>query len=194
MHLKCSNSKFNEQNRKSKASRMASSAIVVGTRRHASARVGAVPSPSGQVARSREPSDTVLTGTQGVDAMKKMICAGALGAMVLAGCVGTPNLSGSLGAPSFTALQSMCSSGAADYGMDAQSVYSAFFDAYVAQKGGKLSKDQYCAFQAGIASQHAAYASAGTPQAQSAWATFFNQQRALAISWRATVDSTLRAG
>jgi hypothetical protein len=126
--------------------------------------------------------------------MKKLICAGALGATVLAGCVGTPNLSGSFGAPSFTALQSLCGDATADYGTDAQNVYSAFFDAYVAQRGGKLSKDQFCAFQAGIASRHAAYAAAPTPQAQSAWATFFNEQRAQAISWRAAVDSSLRAG
>jgi hypothetical protein len=127
--------------------------------------------------------------------MKKMICTGALGAMMLTGCVGTPNINGTtMGAPSFAALQSMCGASTADYGMDAQNVYSAFFDAYVAQKRGKVSKDQFCAFQAGIASQHAAYAAAGTPQAQTAWATFFNGQRAQAISWRAAVDSSLRAG
>jgi hypothetical protein len=126
--------------------------------------------------------------------MRKLLVAGAFGALVLGGCVSTPDMSGSMGAPSLSALQSMCGSTAVDYGADAQSVYSALFDAYVAQKRGKVSKDQFCAFQAGIASQHAAYAAAGTPQAQTAWATFFNGQRAQAISWRAAVDSSLRAG
>jgi hypothetical protein len=127
--------------------------------------------------------------------LKRTMCLGALGAMLLAGCVSTPNMSGSTFAPSLTELQSMCGGpGAADYGVDAQNVYSAFFDAYVAQKRGKVSKEQYCAFQTGIAEQHAAYAANRTPQARGAWATFFNDQRALAISWRASVDPTLRAG
>jgi hypothetical protein len=54
-NLKCSNSKSNEQKRKSKVGRMAKPAIVLGAD-HATH-----PWPSGQVARSREPSDTVLT-------------------------------------------------------------------------------------------------------------------------------------
>jgi hypothetical protein len=133
--------------------------------------------------------------TEGVDAMLKMtICSGALGAMLLAGCVGTPSMSGSMGAPSLAALQSMCGASVADYGPDAQNVYSAFFDAYVAQKRGKVSRERYCAFQAAIASQHAAYLAGRTPQAQSTWATFFNDQRAMAMSWRASVDPSLRAG
>jgi hypothetical protein len=127
--------------------------------------------------------------------LKRTMCVGALGAMLLAGCQSTPDMSGSTWAPSLVELQSMCGGpSGADYGADAQSVYSAFFDAYVAQKRGKVSKDQYCAFQADIAEKHAAYASNRTPQARSAWVTFFNDQRALAISWRASVDPTLRAG
>jgi hypothetical protein len=126
--------------------------------------------------------------------MRKMLIGGALGALMLGGCVSTPDLSGSAGAPSLAALQSMCGTAAVDYGTDAQGVYSAFFDAYVAQKRGKLSKDRFCAFQAGIASQRAAFAASRTAEAQSAWATFFADQRAQAISWRAAVDPTLRAG
>jgi hypothetical protein len=83
--------------------------------------------------------------------MRKLLVAGALGALVLGGCVSTPDMSGSMGAPSLSALQSMCGTAAVDYGVDGQSVYSALYDAYVAQKRGGLSKDQFCAFQAGIA-------------------------------------------
>jgi hypothetical protein len=126
--------------------------------------------------------------------MRKMLVAGVLGALMVTGCVSTPDMSGSRGAPSLSALQSMCGATAVDYGADAQSVYSAFFDAYVAQKRGKLPKDQFCAFQAGIANQYATFAANRTAQAQSAWATFFADQRAQALSWRASVDPTLRAG
>ncbi len=110
--------------------------------------------------------------------LKRTMCLGALGVMLLAGCESTPNMSGSTWAPSLAQLQSMCGGLGADYGVDAQSVYSAFFDAYVAQKRGKVSKEQYCAFQTAIAEKHAAYAADRTPQAQSAWVTFFNDQRA----------------
>jgi hypothetical protein len=126
--------------------------------------------------------------------LKRTMCVGALGVMLLAGCQSTPNMSGSTFAPSLAELQSMCGGSTADYGADAQGVYSAFFDAHVAQKRGKISKDQYCAFQTGIAEHHAAYAASRTPEAQNAWAAFFNDQRALAISWRSSVDPTLRAG
>ncbi len=74
--------------------------------------------------------------------MRRWVLSGVLGAAMLAGCVSTPSLSGSLGAPSFVALQDMCGASLVDYGADAQSVYSAFYDAYVAQKRGALSKDQ----------------------------------------------------
>lgn len=126
--------------------------------------------------------------------MRKMLVAGALSALMLSGCLSAPDVAGSGGAPSLVALQSMCGSAAVDYGTDAQSVYSAFLDAYVAQKRGKLPKEQFCAFQAGIASHYAAFSASRTPAAQSEWALFFADQRAQAITWRATVDSTLRAG
>ncbi|KLU22541.1 hypothetical protein EOS_29860 [Caballeronia mineralivorans PML1(12)] len=126
--------------------------------------------------------------------MRKMFVAGALGALMLGGCISTPDVSGSRGAPSLAALQSMCGTTAVDYGTDAQGVYSALFDAYVAQKRGKLPKEQFCAFQAGIAGRYTAFAASRTTEAQSAWATFFADQRAQALSWRSAVDPTLRAG
>ena len=126
--------------------------------------------------------------------MRKLLVAGAFSALMLGGCVSTPNMSGSMGAPSLSALQSMCGTAVVDYGADGQSVYSALYDAYVAQKRGGLSKDQFCAFQAGIAGQHSAFTANRTTEAQSAWATFFANQRAQALSWRAAVDPTLRAG
>jgi hypothetical protein len=126
--------------------------------------------------------------------MRKLFCVGAAGALLLAGCVGTPSLSGTPGAPSFSALQEMCGSASADYGPDAQDVYSAFFDAYVAFRRNGLSKARFCAFQSAIAERHAAYAANPGPQAQNAWASFFLDQRAQALSWRAAVDPTLRAG
>jgi hypothetical protein len=126
--------------------------------------------------------------------MRKMLVAGALSALMLGGCLSAPDVAGSGRAPSLAALQAMCGGSAVDYGTDAQGVYSAFLDAYIAQKRGKLPKEQYCAFQAGIASQYAAFSASRTPAAQSAWALFFADQRAQAITWRATVDPTLRAG
>jgi hypothetical protein len=129
-----------------------------------------------------------------VNAMRMLVVSGALGVAVLAGCVATPSLNGSLGAPSFNSLQEMCGTAAVDYGVDAQSVYSTFYDAYVAQKRGKLPKDRYCEFQASIAQRYGAYKANPTPDAQSAWANFFLDQRARALSWRAAVDPTLRAG
>nr|WP_050451872.1 hypothetical protein [Candidatus Burkholderia verschuerenii] len=123
-----------------------------------------------------------------------LILSGVFGAVALAACVGTPNLDGSLGAPSFDALQSMCASTPVDYGADAQSVYSAFFDAYVAQKRGGVSKERFCGFQASIAERYRAYKASPGPDAQSAWANFFLDQRAQALTWRASVDPTLRAG
>jgi hypothetical protein len=126
--------------------------------------------------------------------MRMQVASGVLGAALLAGCVSTPNLDGSLGAPSFSALQEMCGGAPADYGTDAQSVYSAFFDAYVAERRGGLSKERFCAFQAGIGERYRAWKTNPGPEAQSAWANFFLDQRAQALSWRAAVDPTLRAG
>jgi len=112
----------------------------------------------------------------------------------LGACVTTPSLDGSFGAPSFGALQDMCATASTDWGADAQSVYSAFFDAYVAERRGGLSKERFCAFQAGIAERHRAYVANPGPAAQSAWANFLLDQRAQALSWRAAVDPTLRSG
>jgi hypothetical protein len=121
--------------------------------------------------------------------------AGAAGAVaLLAGCVSTPSLSGSAGAPSFVALQQICAAAPVDYGNDAQSVYTTFYDAYVANRRGKVSKDDYCAFQTAIAQNYTTLATSSDPQARNRWVTFFLDQRAKAISWRATVDPTLRAG
>ncbi len=88
--------------------------------------------------------------------MRMLVTSVALGVAMQSGCVSTPNLSGSLGAPSFSAMQSMCDASLVDYGADAQSVYSTFYDAYVAQRRGALSKDRYCAFQASIAERYGA--------------------------------------
>ncbi|SAK70852.1 hypothetical protein [Caballeronia ptereochthonis] len=126
--------------------------------------------------------------------MRMLFVSGVLGAALLAGCVGTPSLQGSMGAPSFNALQEMCGTSPVDYGADAQSVYSTFFDAYVAERRGGLSKERFCAFQAAIAERHRAYQANPGPDSQSEWANFFLDQRARALSWRAAVDPTLRAG
>jgi hypothetical protein len=129
-----------------------------------------------------------------MNAMRTWVLSGVLAAAMLSGCVGTPSLNGTLGAPSFDALQQMCGTAAVDYGADAQSVYSAFYDAYVAQRHGALPKDRYCAFQASIASRYGAFKANPTAQAQSEWANFFLDQRSQALSWRAGVDPTLRGG
>jgi hypothetical protein len=126
--------------------------------------------------------------------MRRLLVSGVLSAGLLAGCVGTPSLDGSMGAPSFGVLQGMCGASEVDYGTDAQSVYSAFFDAYVAERRGGLSKERFCAFQTAIAERYRAYRANPGPQAQTAWASFFLDQRAQALSWRAAVDPTLRAG
>lgn len=114
-------------------------------------------------------------------------------AVLLAGCVGTPSLNGGFGAPSLVALQAMCSAQPVNYGDDAQPVYSALFDAYVASRHGRISKPDFCAFQASIAQQYSALG-AGSGGTRGQWATFFNEQRAKALSWRAAVDPTLRSG
>jgi hypothetical protein len=124
-----------------------------------------------------------------------LAAAGTLGVAALTGCVSTPSgLSGGFGAPSFAALQQVCSATPVDYGNDAQSVYTTFYDAYVANRRGKVSKDDYCAFQTAIAQHYTALGTSGDPQARNQWVAFFLDQRAKAISWRAAVDPTLRAG
>ncbi|MFL9961480.1 hypothetical protein PQR02_10295 [Paraburkholderia sediminicola] len=113
---------------------------------------------------------------------------------LLAGCVSSPSLDGTFGAPSFEALQQMCTAQTVDYGQDAQGVYAAMFDAYVATRRGRVSKDEFCAFQASIAQRHASEGVSTDPQVRNRWVEFFTEQRAKALSWRAAVDPTLRSG
>jgi hypothetical protein len=107
---------------------------------------------------------------------------------LLAGCVSTPSLNGSLGAPSFAALQQMCSAAPVDYGN------TTFYDAYIANRRGKVSTADYCAFQTSIAQHYSTLATSSDPQARNQWAAYFLDQRARALSWRAAVDPTLRSG
>ena len=116
-------------------------------------------------------------------------------AALLGGCmVSTPSLTGSMGAPSFAALQQMCSASAVNYGNEAQSVYTTFYDAYVANRRGKVSTADYCGFQAAIAQNYTTLGTSSDPHARNQWAAFFLDQRAKALSWRAAVDPTLRSG
>jgi hypothetical protein len=115
-------------------------------------------------------------------------------AAALAGCVSTPSLNGTMGAPSFVDLQAMCGSQPVDYGSDAQSVYTTLFDAYVANKRGRVSKADYCAFQTALAQRYTAQGASTDPETRRQWVEFFNAQRVKALSWRAIVDPTLRAG
>jgi hypothetical protein len=124
--------------------------------------------------------------------MRGLLMIGA--AALLAGCVSSPSLSGTMGAPSFVSLQQMCSAQPVDYGNDAQDVYVAMFDAYVANRHGKLSKDDYCAFQTTIAQRYTSQGASTDPQLRNQWVAFFIDQRAKALSWRAAVDPTLRNG
>lgn len=124
--------------------------------------------------------------------MRGILMIGAV--TLLAGCVGSPSLSGTMGAPSFASLQQMCSAQTVDYGSDAEGVYVTLFDAYVASRRGKLSKDDYCAFQTSIAQRYTAQGTSGDPQVRNQWVAYFIDQRAKAISWRAAVDPTLRSG
>ncbi|WP_322070812.1 hypothetical protein [Paraburkholderia bannensis] len=123
-----------------------------------------------------------------------------IGAMVLvaattAGCANTSGLPGGWRAPAFADLQQMCGAQQADYGADAQAVYSAVYDAYVANRHGKLPQDQFCGFQAGLAQHYSASAAnAGDAQARNAWVAYLNAQRAQALTWRASADPTLRGG
>ncbi|ACC69614.1 hypothetical protein PPMP20_09935 [Paraburkholderia phymatum] len=129
--------------------------------------------------------------------MRRLRMAGAAAfavATTLTGCVSTPSLNGTMGAPSFPDLQAMCGSQPADYGSDAQSVYVTLFDAYVASKRGGLSKADYCAFQTALAQRYAAQGTSTDPELRRQWVEFFNAQRVKAMSWRAAVDPTLRAG
>ncbi|SED86166.1 hypothetical protein SAMN02787142_4002 [Burkholderia sp. WP9] len=124
--------------------------------------------------------------------MRGLLMIGA--AALLAGCISSPSLTGTMGAPSFVSLQQMCSAQTVDYGNDAQGVYAAMFDAYVANRHGKLSKDDFCAFQTSIAQRYTSQGTSADPQVRNQWVTFFIDQRARALSWRAAVDPTLRNG
>lgn len=126
--------------------------------------------------------------------MRGMALIGA--AVLLAGCAGVvpTSVDGGWGAPSFAALQQMCGSQSVDYGQDNQAVYSAVFDAWVAQRHGKLPHAQFCGFQAALAQQYATNGKSSDMAARNQWVEFLNEQRANALSWRASVDSTLRAG
>ncbi|RDU99794.1 hypothetical protein [Trinickia dinghuensis] len=118
------------------------------------------------------------------------------GWMAAVACAGTVLVGGCAAVfgsgQSFSALQASCGA-QTDYGADAQSVYSALVDAYVAYRYGRLSQAQYCAFGNDMAS-HYRMRTAGGPDAQRAWADYFNAQRVKAIDWRAQVDPTLRGG
>ena len=109
-----------------------------------------------------------------------------------AGCANTSGLVGGWRAPAFADLQQMCGAGQRDYGADTHAVYSAVYDAYVANRHGKLTQDQFCGFQAGLAQHYSA--PGGDAQARNAWITYLNAQRAQAVTWRASADPTLRGG
>lgn len=144
------------------------------------------------VARRGASDDTLGTSYFEVKTMRGIGMIGA--AVLLAGCVSTPSLTGTPGAPSFAALQQMCGQQTVDYGQDSQNVYVTFFDAYVAQKRGALSQQNFCAFQQSIAQHYTELGTSSDHEARNRWVAFFNDQRAKAITWRSTVDSTLRAG
>ncbi|PLZ01720.1 hypothetical protein CY652_15060 [Burkholderia sp. WAC0059] len=121
-----------------------------------------------------------------------MIGAAALVAGVATGCASVPGTGGGWGAPSFAALQQQCGAQPLDYGRDEQPVYSAVLDAYVARRHGRISQDQFCGFQSGLAQHYTTLATSSDPQARNQWVAFFNGQRANAIHWRSAVDPTLR--
>jgi hypothetical protein len=124
--------------------------------------------------------------------MRGLVTIGA--AALLAGCVSTPPPEGGFGGPSFAALQQMCGGQPVDFGADTPAVYSATFDAYVASRRGKLTQEQYCGFQTALAQHYSALGASPDPDARNRWVAYLNDQRATAISWRAAVDPTLRAG
>ncbi|QGZ56179.1 hypothetical protein FAZ97_11790 [Paraburkholderia acidiphila] len=116
-------------------------------------------------------------------------------AVLLAGCVGAPpGPEGGGRAPSLAALQQMCGGQALDFGAYAPGVYAAMFDAWVANRRGRLPQDQFCGFQAQLAKQYTTLGKSGDAQARGEWVNFLNTQRAQALSWRAAADPTLRAG
>ena len=116
-----------------------------------------------------------------------MMAAACAGAVLVTGCVGVFG-----GGERFAQMRASCGAGL-DYGVDAPSVRATLFDAYVAYRHGRLSAAEYCAFDRDIAN-HYRMRAAGGPDAQRAWADYFNAQRVKAIDWRAQVDPTLRGG
>jgi len=118
-------------------------------------------------------------------------------AMLVAACAGAPVVGDGDGwrGPSLAQLQQTCGEQTVDFGPYASAVHAATFDASVANRRGRLSHEQFCSFQAGLAQQYAKFrANSDDPQARAQWITYLNDQRATAISWRAFVDPTLRAG
>ncbi|AJY27972.1 hypothetical protein BTM_1174 [Burkholderia thailandensis 34] len=123
--------------------------------------------------------------------MRTMIAAGALA--LLAGCAGAPAMFGGWGGPSFAELQRSCGD-VRDYGEDAQAVYSAVFDAWVAKRHGKLTDARFCAFENELAQHRAALGTSTDPAERGRWVSYLNDARARALSWRAAVDPSLRGG
>jgi hypothetical protein len=121
-----------------------------------------------------------------------MIGVALLAAGMTAGCANTSGLAGGWRAPAFANLQQICGTQQPDYGADTQAVYSAVYDAYVANRHGKLPQDRFCGFQAGLAQHYAPHG--GDVQARNAWIAYLNAQRAQAVTWRASADPTLRGG
>jgi hypothetical protein len=110
-----------------------------------------------------------------------------------AGCVNQPGVEGRWLAPSFVALQQMCPSvQQPDYGSTAPRIYWTVHDAYVASRHGKLTHEQFCAFQASLAQHYTALAQSTDAKARNEWVAWFNNQRAAAVNWRAAVDPSLR--
>ena len=116
-------------------------------------------------------------------------------AVLLAGCMTTsPGPEGGRGAPSFAELQQICGGQTVDFGEYTPSVYAAVLDAWVAQRRGRLPQAQFCGFQAELAQQYATLGKSGDRAARNQWVDFLNDQRAMALTWRASADPTLRAG
>jgi len=116
-------------------------------------------------------------------------------ALLVAACAGTPLLGGGpWRGPSLAQMQQMCGEQPVDFGQYASAVHSATFDALVASRGRRVSHEQFCSFQAALAQQYAKSGTSSDPQARAEWIRFLNDQRATALSWRAFVDPTLRAG
>jgi hypothetical protein len=116
-------------------------------------------------------------------------------AMLVAACAGTPAFGG-IGwrGPSLAEMQQACGEQTVDFGPYASAVHTATFDAFVANRRGHVTHEQFCGFQTALAQKYAAFGTSSDPQQRSQWIQFLNDQRATAISWRAFVDPTLRAG